>query len=230
MTQTPKQSRPSSPAVETEEASARKPVVGAHWAAAYFLPRRGELLSEDEVRSRCDRASEQKPYPAPKFVEEPRATPDAEFRRAAEEDSLRQMEMGIKEGFPSLAQLVVTQLRCIVAGGLVGAWDGFGGIGPQMANLANVAFVAFASNQESAAKLHESQNAEWHQLARDRRELSKVKQKPTEPCQPKIIRTLAGRQKAYGVRTRKPFSGETKFEPECFQNKRAGGRFPLQKG
>ena len=38
-----------------------------------------------------------KPYPAPKLVEEPRATPDAESKRAAENDSLRQMKMGIKE-------------------------------------------------------------------------------------------------------------------------------------
>ena len=52
-----------------------------------------------------------------KLMEGPRATPDAEFGRSAEKDSLRQMRVGIKEGFPPHAQLVATRLRCIVAVG-----------------------------------------------------------------------------------------------------------------
>ena len=85
-------------------------------------------------------------------MEVPRATPDAAFKRVAEEDSRRQMRMGIKKGFPSLAQLAATQLRCIAAGELAGARGDLGGTGPLLANLANVALVAFARNQESAAE------------------------------------------------------------------------------
>ena len=51
---------------------------------------------------------------------EPRTTPNAGVKRAAEGDSLRQMKVGIGKGFPSLAQLVVAQMRCIVAGELGG--------------------------------------------------------------------------------------------------------------
>ena len=37
------------------------------------------------------------PYSAPSLSEEPRAIPDAEFKQAAEEDSLRQMRMGAQD-------------------------------------------------------------------------------------------------------------------------------------
>ena len=89
-----------------------------------------------------------------------------------------------------------------------------------MASLANVAFVASAGNQESAAKTHELQNAEWRQLARGRRDMSKVKQQLTEPYQPNIIRALAGRKKANGVHMRKPSAGETKPELKGSQKKK----------
>ena len=46
-----------------------------------------------------------KTYPAPKLTEESRATPDAEFRRAAEEDGLRQVGMSMKEGDAAEAHL-----------------------------------------------------------------------------------------------------------------------------
>ena len=98
------------------------------------------------------------------------------------------MEMGIKKGFPSLVQLVVTQLRCIVAGELAGALDDFGGVGPQQTDSADVAIVAFASNQEAAAKLRDAQNAEWRQLATGRRDLSKVIQQLAGPSRPGIMR------------------------------------------
>ena len=91
--------------------------------------------------------SPHKPYPAPKSMKEPWATPDAELRRAGGGGSLRHIRMGVEEGSPSLALLVATKLRCVVAGELAGTWGDSGGIGPRLTNFANVALVAFASNQ-----------------------------------------------------------------------------------
>ena len=69
----------------------------------------------------------------------------------------RQNKLGIRKKIPSPAQLFLTQMRCIVAGGLAGAPDSFRGIGAQWGNLANIANVAFTGNQETAASLHNAQ-------------------------------------------------------------------------
>ena len=87
-----------------------------------------------------------KPFRAPKLTEGPWAIPDMEFKRAAEEGSLRQAGMSAKQGFPSLAQRSATQLGCVVAGELAGTRDDVGGIGPQVAKLADIASVTCASN------------------------------------------------------------------------------------
>ena len=146
------------------------------------------------------------PYPAPKLLEEPLVTPDAEFKRAAQGDSLRQVGIDDKDGFLSPAQLVATQVRCIVAGGLAGVRDDFGGFGPQLGNLPNIALVASTSNHEPDAELRDAPNAEWRQLPRDRRDLTKVKKQMMELYQPRITRTLTERTRASEVRTQKPFA------------------------
>ena len=153
-------------------------------------------------------------------MEEPRAIPDAEYKRAAEEESLRQKGIALRRSLKYLA----TQLRCIAAGELAGARHEFGGIGPLLANLATVGSVAFASNQESAAKLREARNAEWRRLAIGRRDFSMVKRQLAEPYQLRTTRALAKQKKACGVRARKPVAGEQEREPEGPKKQKGRGR------
>ena len=77
--------------------------------------------------------------------------------------------------FPSLAHLAATQLGCVVAGELGGAREDSGGTATQLTNLAHVALIAFAdSRAAAAAKSRDARNAEWLQLAIDRRDPAKV--------------------------------------------------------
>ena len=84
---------------------------------------------------------------------------------AVAKDANRQTKMSIRKNSPSLAQLVATHMRLITAGDIAGAWEDFGSIGPQLTKLADVAWVGFTNNQEAAAKIHETQDTEWRQLA-----------------------------------------------------------------
>ena len=62
--------------------------------------------------------------------------------RAAQAAEAKQRKFGVKESYPSLAQLALAQFRAIVAGGVEGAWGKFGGLGAQMNNMAEVMEVA----------------------------------------------------------------------------------------
>ena len=73
-----------------------------------------------------------------------------------------------------------------------------------LTNLANIALVGPTNNQEAAASLHVAQKMEWRQLARGRRDVSKVKQQPMAPYQPRIMCTVAEKRGAYELRTQKP--------------------------
>ena len=94
-----------------------------------LIPPQGAANYFSKMKFEADAIGPPSKLPAPKLPEAPRATPDAELRRAAEEDGIRQMRMGIKKGYPSLVQVVATQLRCVLAGELAGPREDFGGIG-----------------------------------------------------------------------------------------------------
>ena len=73
-----------------------------------------------------------------------------------------------------MPHLVVAQMRATVVGGIAGAWEKFGGLGPRITNLAEVMEVALKTNQEAAAKLIREQNQECQQLARGRRDINQI--------------------------------------------------------
>ena len=84
-----------------------------------------------------------------------------------------------------------TQTRFILAGDLQGVRDIFGGIGAQRTNFAQIALAGLTRNQETTAAVLDARNADWQQLARDRRDITKVAHRLSEPYQPRIPRVVA---------------------------------------
>ena len=76
------------------------------------------------------------PYPAPKLMDAPWTPKGADVKRAAQAAEAKQKRSGVKESYPSLAQLMLAHLRAIVAGEVAGAWQKFGGLGAQLNNMA----------------------------------------------------------------------------------------------
>ena len=221
--QAPMQSRPLLPDVEIHGACAKRQP----------LRRIGQpLIPPQEAKTKFAPGAiepPRKPRPGPKLMEENQAIPGAKFKRAAGEDGRRQMRMGVKKGFPSLAQPVGTQLRCIVAGELAGARGDFGGIGPKLTNLATVALVALASYREAAAKLRYAQNMEWRQPETGRRDLSKVTQQLIELYQQRTARPSVDKKQAYGDRAQELYAGTKKCKSKGFQEKRGAGDYSYKK-
>ena len=93
------------------------------------------------------------PHPDLKLMEEPWTPRSAEVKRPIEADVANQKRFGIKKRHPSMAHLALAQLRAIIAAGIAGAWDRFGGLGARLSNAAEVLEVAPKTNQETAAKL-----------------------------------------------------------------------------
>ena len=90
------------------------------------------------------------------------------FERAAEADLGRQKQFSVEKTYPSLAQLIFTQIRFIPAE----EWGSFGGIVAQWKNVANVALVAITGNRKTAARLSVAKKPDWRKLARCRRDLT----------------------------------------------------------
>ena len=69
------------------------------------------------------------PYPAPKLMESPWTPGGVDVERAAEASEAKRKKFGVEVSYPSLARLVLPQLRVIIAGEVAGAWGRFGGLG-----------------------------------------------------------------------------------------------------
>ena len=80
-----------------------------------------------------------------------------------------------------LVQPFFTQMRFVVAGILAGAWDVFSGIGAQRMKLAQIGLAGLNQNQATRARALGAQNTDWQQLARYRRDITKVAHRPSEP-------------------------------------------------
>ena len=134
----------------------------------------------------------------------------ADAKRAAQAAEANQRKFGVKESYPSLPQLMLAQMRAIVAGEVAGAWEQFGGLGAQMTNMAEAMEVGLKTNQETDAKLIYEQYQEWKQLARNRHDIKQIAEQLRQPDQLVVSRVIEDQKKD-------------------FLNRAEKGRFPARK-
>ena len=167
------------------------------------------------------------PYPAPKVMDSPWTPKGADSKRAADAAGAKQRKFGVKESYSSLPQLMLVQMRAIVAGEVAGDWEKFGGLGAQMTNMAEVMEVALKKNQEIAAKLLYEQNREWQQLARGRRDINQIGVQLRQPNQLILSRVIGDQMKEFLNRAEKgKSSAERDFHFAGKQVSQTKGRGP----
>ena len=167
------------------------------------------------------------PYPAPKLMDAPWTPKGADVKRAAQSAEAKQKRYGVKESYPSLAQLMLAHLRAIVAGEIAGAWEKFGGLGAQLNNMAEVLETALKTNQETAARLITEQNQEWQQLARDRHDINQIAEQLKQPNQLILSRVIEDQKKDFLNRAEKgKFPAKKDFQPNGRKDFQKKGRAP----
>ena len=180
------------------------------------------------------------PYPAPKLMDAPWTPKGADVKRAVQLAEAKQKRYGVKENYPSLAQLALAHLRAIVAGEVAGAWEKFGGLGAQLNNMAEVMETALKTNQETAARLITEQNQEWQQLARDRHDINQIAEQLKQPNQLILSRVIEDQKKDFLNRAEKgkppakkdfQLNGRKDFQKKgkAPQNWKQGGAAPYYK-
>ena len=124
----PKPAKPLLPEVKIRETVAKRPalrdigskLMPAQEAANFFTKLKFEAAAVVPPYT---------PYPAPKLMGAPWTPKGADVKRAAQAAETKQRKLGVKESYPSLAQLALAPFRAIVAGEVAGAWEKFGGLG-----------------------------------------------------------------------------------------------------
>ena len=125
-------------------------------------------LFSEELRNGKRALPPYTPFLLPKLNEAPWVAQDPDYKRARENEKLRQQRNGVKTLFMNSSQLSLAYLRYIVAGEVAGAWDAFGGMGAMLSHLAHLHKLSATQNMETSFRFERAQSAKWSQLARNR--------------------------------------------------------------
>ena len=111
----------------------------------------------------------------PKLNEAPCVAQDPDYKRARENDKLRQQRNGAKKLFMNGPQLPLMHLRYIIAGEVAGGWGASGGMGAMLSHLAHLHTLEMTQNAETSFRFERAQSAKWSQLARNRGDPEAIK-------------------------------------------------------
>ena len=125
-------------------------------------------LFSEELRNGKRALPPYTPFLPPKLNEAPWVAQDPDYKRACENEKLRQQRNGVKTLFMNSPQLSLAYLRYIIAGEVAGAWDAFGGMGAMLSHLAHLHKLSVTQNMETSFRFERAQSTKWSQLARNR--------------------------------------------------------------
>ena len=91
-------------------------------------------------------------------------------------------------------------MRCILAGESAEAWGRLAGMRPRRANLSSGLSAVVGVNQKAAARVLESQDAEWRQIARDRREIAQIEAQLADPHRERVAQVTEDPQRGFNLR------------------------------